>query len=181
MDECGIKPDFIAGCSMGSVVGGCYASGMRPADMLRIVDTIKMSQIADASIFPFNKKSIFVKEIANYLIEKCNSKVPEKRDILEKIPGVGRKTANVVLSELFNYPAIAVDTHVTRVSKRLKLAKEEDGVKEIEQKLMKKIKKDNWSRRHHQLVLFGRYYCKATKPECNNCKIRHICKKNNEK
>lgn len=147
---------------------------MKNADIEDIKNIIK-------PIGTFNKKSIFVKEIANYLIEKCNSKVPEKRDILEKIPGVGRKTANVVLSELFNYPAIAVDTHVTRVSKRLKLAKEEDGVKEIEQKLMKKIKKDNWSRRHHQLVLFGRYYCKATKPECNNCKIRHICKKNNEK
>lgn len=124
----------------------------------------------------FNKKSIFVKDIANYLIENCNSKVPNNRKILESIPGVGRKTTNVVLSVLFDYPAIAVDTHVSRVSKRLKLAKETDDVKVIEQKLMKKLKKENWSKRHHQLVLFGRYHCKAVKPNCETCKLINICK-----
>lgn len=124
----------------------------------------------------FNKKSIFIKEIANYLIDNCNSKVPNDRKLLESIPGVGRKTANVVLSNLFDYPAIAVDTHVSRVSKRLGLAKKDDDVNEIEKKLMKKIKKENWSKRHHQLVLFGRYNCKALKPECANCKLKEFCK-----
>lgn len=129
----------------------------------------------------FNKKSVFVKEIAKYLIDNCNSTVPNDRKVLESIPGVGRKTANVVLSNLFDYPAIAVDTHVSRVSKRLGLAKESDDVLTIEKKLMKKIKKENWSRRHHQLVLFGRYHCKAMSPECTNCGIKEICKykKNN--
>lgn len=103
----------------------------------------------------FNKKSIFIKEIASYLIKNFNGVVPSERKELEKIPGVGRKTANVVLSNLFNYPAIAVDTHVARVSKRLNLAKTNDDVITIEKKLMKKFKKDVWSKRHHQLVLFG--------------------------
>jgi len=124
----------------------------------------------------FNKKSMFVKEIARYLIDNCNSEVPSDRTLLEKIPGVGRKTTNVVLSVLFNYPTIAVDTHVARVSKRLNLAKKNDDVLIIEKKLMKKIKKENWSKRHHQLVLFGRYHCKAINPECKNCKIKDICK-----
>ncbi len=128
----------------------------------------------------FNKKSIFIKDIATYLIKNYNGTVPSKREELEKIPGVGRKTANVVLSNLFNYPAIAVDTHVARVSKRLNLAKANDDVITIEKKLMKKFKKDVWSRRHHQLVLFGRYHCKAIKPNCSACKLKDVCKYNQD-
>ena len=124
----------------------------------------------------FNKKSIFIKEIAKVLVDKLDSIVPNNREELENIPGVGRKTANVVLSNLFDYPAIAVDTHVARVSKRLNLVKEDDAVLIIERKLMKKFKKENWCKLHHQLVLFGRYNCKAIKPECNTCKLKEICK-----
>ena len=125
----------------------------------------------------FNKKSVFVKEIAKYLLDNCNGTIPNDRDILEAIPGVGRKTVNVVLSNLYDYPAIAVDTHVSRVSKRLNLAKESDDVLTIEKKLMKIFDKKNWSKLHHQLVLFGRYNCKATKPECTACKLKLICNK----
>ncbi len=124
----------------------------------------------------FNKKSIFIKDIAKILIDKHSSVVPNNREDLEVLPGVGRKTANVVLSNLFDYPAIAVDTHVARVSKRLNLVKEEDSVEVIEQKLMKKFAKKNWCKLHHQLVLFGRYNCKAIKPECSSCKLQEICK-----
>ena len=124
----------------------------------------------------YNKKSIFIKEITNYLIKKCNSIVPSDRKKLETIPGVGRKTANVVLSNLFNYPAIAVDTHVARVSKKLKHTKKNQEIKKIKIKLIKKKKKNEWSKRHHQLVLFGRYHCKAVKPECNGCKLGEFCK-----
>lgn len=124
----------------------------------------------------FNKKSVFVKEIAKYLIDNCNGVVPNDEKILTSIPGVGRKTSNVVRSNLFNYPAIAVDTHVSRVSKRLNLAKEQDDVLTIEKKLMKKFPKESWSKLHHQLVLFGRYNCTAIKPKCENCKICDICK-----
>ena len=79
------------------------------------------------------------------------------------------------LSEYYNYPAIAVDTHVDRVSKRLKLAYLKDDVLGVEKKLQKKFKKDKWSKRHLQLVLFGRYYCKAIKPCCKDCKLVDIC------
>lgn len=129
----------------------------------------------------FNKKAEFVHEIANYLIDNCDGRVPNDRKVLENIKGVGRKTANVVLSNLFSYPAIAVDTHVARVSKRLNIAKVDDDVFTIEKKLMKIFKKDTWSKRHHQLVLFGRYHCKATAPECENCKIKEICNYKKEK
>ena len=115
------------------------------------------------------RKAVYLKEIATSLVENYNGKVPNDRAYLESLPGVGHKTANVVLSNLFNVPALAVDTHVTRVSKRLGLAKDEDDVLTIEHKLMKKIPKDKWSRVHHQLVLFGRYTCKSKNPLCENC------------
>ena len=99
------------------------------------------------------------------------------RKTLEKLPSVGRKTVNVVLGELGLEPTIAVDTHVNRVSKRLKLAKDTDSVLEVEKKLKRKIKRENWVKRHHQLIFFGRYHCKAVKPECKNCKLKDICTK----
>ena len=123
----------------------------------------------------FNKKAFNVKEIARILLSEYNGKVPIEREKLEELPGVGRKTANVFLAEYLNYPAIAVDTHVERVSKRLKLVNSNATPLIIEQKLMKNIKKENWAKRHLQLVLFGRYYCKAKNPECENCKLKDIC------
>ena len=94
------------------------------------------------------------------------------REYLEKLPGVGRKTANVVLSNLFDVPCIAVDTHVSRVSKRLGLVKEEDCVEVIETKLKRKFDREKWTRLHHQLVLFGRYICKSQNPDCENCLLK---------
>lgn len=123
----------------------------------------------------FNKKAKNVIEIAQKL-EKIGY-VPNDRTYLESLPGVGRKTTNVVLSNIYNEPCIAVDTHVSRVSKRLGLAKETDDVRKIEEKLTKKFKKENLCRLHHQLILFGRYYCKAQNPQCDNCKLSDICKK----
>ena len=124
----------------------------------------------------FNKKSENVIKIAQSLVNDCDSKVPNNREYLEKLPGVGRKTANVVLSNLFNVPCIAVDTHVARVSVRLGLAKEKDTPLEIEKKISKKFKQKDLCKRHHQLVLFGRYYCKARGPLCQECKLKDICK-----
>lgn len=128
----------------------------------------------------FRKKAVFVKEIAQLLDEKYDGVVPNERKELEQFPGVGRKTCNVVLSNIYNIPAIAVDTHVSRVSKRLGLVSKNDDVTKIEKKLMKKIKKENWSKMHHQLVLFGRYECKAQKPNCKICKLSNICKEKNK-
>lgn len=123
-----------------------------------------------------SRKGVFVYEIANILVDKYKGKVPNSRKVLENMPGVGRKTANVVLSNLFGVPCIAVDTHVSRVSKRLGLAKDDDSVEKIEIKLKRRFKREKWSLLHHQLVLFGRYHCKAKGPECDNCKLKDICK-----
>ena len=126
----------------------------------------------------FYKKSLNVKEIATRLLKDQNGIEPNDRAYLESLPGVGRKTVNVVLSNLFNEDLIAVDTHVSRVSKRLKLAGKNDDVLVIEKKLNKKFPKEKLGRLHHQLVLFGRYYCKAQKPLCDNCKLRKYCIEN---
>ena len=123
----------------------------------------------------FTKKSGYIIEIAKSLVSKYNGVVPNDREYLESLPGVGHKTANVVLSHLFDVPAIAVDTHVERVSKRLKLAQKKDNVLDIERKLMKKIPKELWSRSHYQLVLFGRYICTAKKPLCDKCLFYDDC------
>ena len=129
----------------------------------------------------FNKKSVFVKEIATYIYEECNGVVPNDINKLIKIPGVGIKTCNVVLSTLFDYPAIAVDTHVSRISKRLNLAKDKDEPLVIEKKLEKYFPKERWNKLHHQLIWFGRYKCKALKPLCDDCKLKNICKHNKKK
>lgn len=101
--------------------------------------------------------------------------VPRDRASLEALPGVGRKTANVVLSNAFDIPALAVDTHVERVSKRLRLAKKNDSVLVVEQKLMKKFPKKHWTKLHHQLIFFGRYHCTAKQPNCNDCPFFDMC------
>jgi endonuclease-3 len=102
--------------------------------------------------------------------------VPEKRCELESLPGIGRKTVNVYFSEYLHIPSMAVDTHIERVTKRLNLVRENSDVITIENTLKRNIKRDNWSKRHLQLVLFGRYYCKAIKPDCFNCKLKSLCK-----
>jgi len=126
----------------------------------------------------FRKKAIYIKEISRIIISEYDGKIPDNRYLLEKLPGVGRKTASVFLCEYYNYPEFAVDTHVNRVSKRLCLADINDDVINVENKLKKIFPKDEWGRRHKQFVLFGRYYCKAIKPDCINCKLKEICKKN---
>lgn len=124
----------------------------------------------------FHKKSCYVKELSTIIVDKYSSVVPTARADLESLPGVGRKTVNVFLGEFYNYPAIAVDTHVERVSKRLRIAKKDSNVKEVEEKLMKFYPKKEWAKRHLQMVLFGRYYCKAINPSCEDCKLKEYCK-----
>ena len=123
----------------------------------------------------FRKKSVYIHEITNKLYNDGYDYIPNDRKYIESLPGVGHKTANVFLSNIYNEPAIAVDTHVSRVSKRLKVAKEKDDVNTIEKKLMKSVPKDRWSKTHHQLVLFGRYKCKAINPMCDDCLIKDYC------
>jgi len=128
------------------------------------------------SIGSYTKKARYIISIANHLIEEKNGVVPNDRAYLESLEGVGRKTCNVVLANIYDVPTIAVDTHVLRVSKRLALALKNDSVLTVEKKLMKIFPENTWSKLHHQLVLFGRYKCKALKPECEDCKLKDICK-----
>ena len=144
------------------------------ADVCDIKDIIR-------PIGTFNKKAENVISISKSLLKDFNGKVPNDRKYLESLSDVGRKTTNVVLANLYNVPCIAVDTHVSRVSKRLNLAEDKDDVYTIEKKLTKKFNQDELVRLHHQLVLFGRYYCKAINPLCESCKLSSICKKKKAK
>ncbi len=144
------------------------------------LDELRNAEVADIKeiikpLGTYNKKALNIIGIANKLKES-NDIVPNDRDFLEKLPGVGRKTTNVVLSNIYNEPYIAVDTHVQRVSKRLGITKSDD-VLVTEKKLYKFFKGENYCRLHHQLLLFGRYYCKAIKPSCDSCKLKNICKR----
>ena len=124
----------------------------------------------------YKKKSEYIKKISTKLIKDGYDYVPNDRKYLLSLPGVGRKTINVFLSEIYKVPAIAVDTHVERVSKRLKLAKPNDDVLTVEKKLMKKIPKDRWIKTHHQFIFFGRYHCKSLSPNCKYCKLNKQCR-----
>lgn len=145
------------------------------------LEELKKADVSDLEniirpVGSFRKKASYTKEIARILVDEYDGVVPTERERLEALPGIGRKTVNVFLSEFYGVAAIAVDTHVERVSKRLKLAYQKDDVLTIEKKLMRKFDKKVWGRRRLQLVLFGRYYCKAVKPECKNCKLKDICR-----
>ena len=133
------------------------------------------------SIGLYRNKAKNIKAMAVALQARFNGVVPASHDALISLPGVGRKTANVVMAEGFGYPAIAVDTHVERISKRLGFAKPEDTVLTVEKKLMKTIPKNRWIKTHHQMIFFGRYHCKAMSPHCKECPLVDICKEKNKK
>lgn len=123
----------------------------------------------------YRMKAKHILETCNILVSEYQGEVPPQREVLEKLPGVGRKTANVVLSNAFNVPAIAVDTHVFRVSNRLGLANAKT-VEKTEQQLMRNIPKDQWSIAHHWLIFHGRRVCAARNPACETCTLYHVCK-----
>lgn len=128
------------------------------------------------SIGLYRNKAKNLQLLAKEILERYNGIVPNSRKELVTLPGVGRKTANVVLAEYFHHPALAVDTHVHRISKRLGLAKEQDDVFKTEEKLKRKFPRDKWIQLHHQIIFFGRYFCKAKNPECFRCPLIDICK-----
>ena len=124
----------------------------------------------------YSKKSEYIITVSKRLLKDYDGIVPNDRKYLESLPGVGRKTTNVVLKNIYNEPSIPVDTHVERVSKRLGFARINDSVTIIEKKLMKKIPKDKWNRVSEQILLFGRYYCTSKNPKCLDCKFKNYCK-----
>lgn len=123
----------------------------------------------------YNNKAKSILKATEELIEKYNCEVPNDITKLTKLAGVGRKTANVVVGEIYNTPAIAVDTHVLRVSKRLNLTRQNSTPEKCENDLKKIIKNDRQVKFHHQMIWFGRYHCKALKPNCENCALKDIC------
>jgi len=124
----------------------------------------------------YKNKAKNIKAMSKILIDSFDSQVPSSQIELEKLPGVGRKTANVVLSVWFGVARIAVDTHVERVSKRLKLAYLKDNVRQVEEKLMRKIPRDKWSDTHHKMIFFGRYHCTSRNPKCEDCPLQDLCR-----
>lgn len=123
----------------------------------------------------YNVKSKHVIGLCEKLITDFGSRVPKTREELMTLPGVGRKTANVVISNLFGQPAIAVDTHVFRTSNRLGLA-DADTVEKTEEMLMEVLPRHTWTEMHHRLIFLGRRICKARRPLCEECDLNHLCK-----
>ncbi len=122
----------------------------------------------------FNTKAKNVIKTCKILVDKHGGEVPEERDALEALPGVGRKTANVIMNTAFGQPTIAVDTHIFRISNRTGIAKGKDVV-EVEKRLMRTTPKEYMLGAHHWLILHGRYVCKARKPDCGECIIEEFC------
>ncbi|TPH13986.1 endonuclease III [Litorilituus lipolyticus] len=122
----------------------------------------------------FNTKAVNTMKTCQMLVDLHNGEVPESREALEALPGVGRKTANVVLNTAFGWPTIAVDTHIDRVSNRTKFAMGKNVV-EVENKLLKVVPKEFKVDVHHWLILHGRYTCVARKPKCGSCIIEDLC------
>lgn len=128
------------------------------------------------SIGLYRNKAKNIQKMCRMLIDEYEREVPRDRDEMTKLPGVGRKTANVVVSVAFGVPAIAVDTHVERISKRLGISRWKDSVTEVETVLMAKIPKEEWSAAHHRMIFFGRYHCKAQSPQCPVCPLLDLCR-----
>ena len=124
----------------------------------------------------YRNKAKHIHQLSQLLLTQYSGEIPKTHAELVTLPGVGRKTANVVVSNAFGVPAIAVDTHVERVSKRLGLAAKDDSVLQVEQKLMKLVPKQEWTETHHRLIFFGRYHCKAQSPQCEVCPLFDVCK-----
>jgi endonuclease III len=145
-----------------------------PEDYLKV--SLEELQNDIRSIGLYRNKAKNIQSLCRMVLEDYQGEIPFDRDELTKLPGVGRKTANVVVSVAFNIPAIAVDTHVERVTKRLGICRWKDSVLEVEKTLMRKIPKDEWSVTHHRLIFFGRYHCKAQNPQCPSCPLLEICR-----
>jgi endonuclease-3 len=145
-----------------------------PEDYLKV--SLEELQNDIRSIGLYRNKAKNIQSLCRMVLDDYNGELPMDRDELTKLPGVGRKTANVVVSVAFNIPAIAVDTHVERVSKRLGICRWKDSVLEVEKTLMKKVPKEEWSLTHHRLIFFGRYHCKAQNPQCPSCPLLELCR-----
>lgn len=156
------------------VTGQLFQKYKTPEDYLSV--DIEELQNDIRSIGLFRNKAKNIQALSRMLIDQYDGEVPADRDILMTLPGVGRKTANVVVSVAFGIPALAVDTHVERVAKRLGMNRWKDSPLVVEEKIMRWTPKENWSDKHHQIIFFGRYHCKAQNPGCGECPLLPICR-----
>lgn len=154
-----------------------------PALFERYPDAFAMAQASQKevedlirSIGLYKNKAANLIAMSRQLAEEYGGIVPDDMEQLVQLRGIGRKSANVIMSEGYKHPAIAVDTHVHRVSVRLYLAAADDDVNEVERKLMKQFPRERWSKLHHLLIFFGRYMCSARKPQCEHCPFRQCCR-----
>ena len=145
-----------------------------PHDYLAVTVEELMEDIRQIGLF--RNKAKHIQQLCQQLLTQYDGQVPQNLDDLQQLAGVGRKTANVVISTAFGVPAMAVDTHVDRVSKRLGLADWDDDVRAVEESLMKRIPKSEWTTTHHRMIFFGRYHCKAQKPSCELCPLVDACR-----
>ncbi|WP_028561223.1 endonuclease III [Paenibacillus pinihumi] len=160
--------------TVNKVTAGLFEKYKRPEDYLSV--SLEELQQDIKRIGLYRNKATHIQKMCRLLLDKFDGRIPEEHDKLTELPGVGRKTANVVMSNAFGVPAIAVDTHVDRVSKRLGAAKPDDSVLEVEKKLMKLVPREEWTLTHHRLIFFGRYHCKAQNPSCGICPLLDRCK-----
>lgn len=155
-----------------SVTEVLFERNKTPDDIIKLsIDELE-TIIKSCGFYRMKSKNIM--NTCKILIDKYNGEVPSSLDELIKLPGVGKKTANVVLSNAFDIPAFAVDTHVSRLSNRIGIIHSKN-VDEIEEALMKRIPKEKWSKAHHWLILHGRRVCKSRKPNCLECVINQYC------
>lgn len=156
------------------VTPGLFAKYKSPEDYVHV--PLEELEQDIRSIGLYRNKSKNIRKLSQMLIDEYDGEVPSSKVELEKLAGVGRKTANVVSAVAFNEPAIAVDTHVERVSKRLGICRWKDSVLEVEKTLMRKIPEEKWSETHHRMIFFGRYHCKAQNPQCEICPLLDLCR-----
>lgn len=147
-----------------------------PEKMILLGENKLINYIKSIGLYKTKAKNVI--ELSKILINKFNGEIPNNFDDLINLPGVGAKTANVILNTAFNQPTIAVDTHVFRVSKRIGLSNK-NTTTAVEKDLLKRVPKEFILIAHHLLILHGRYTCKAKKPLCDNCVINKLCKFNN--
>ena len=138
----------------------------------------ELSEIEDIirSIGLYKNKAKNIKDLARVLVDEFDGVLPSDKNDLQRLPGIGNKSAGVIRCEVFKIPDLPVDTHIIRISNRLGFANEKDEPIDIEHKLKKLIPEDRWIKTHHQLIHFGRYFCTAKKPQCEACKLRDFCK-----
>lgn len=144
---------------------------------LEALDGASTEQIEECirSLGLYKNKAQHVKGIARELLKRFQGRVPSEREALTTLPGVGRKTANVVRCEIFHEAEFPVDTHIDRISKRLAYAQPEDSVLIVEQKLRRAFPRERYIRLHHQFIHFGRYYCSSQNPRCEGCLLQSYC------